>query len=1424
MRKSFLRDNNRRRSSQSVFVKRYLSKHYLGNFLNYLRPNHHRGAWRVWYYLLVLLVVLVAALPILQRYVDYERYSLDNRSRALVGIANQNLSKKFSYDVQKRTYVFNANQKITSESELPVEVQLMRKQIGGGGSKDNTLYSVDLPVELNQGIAYFDNNLGLSFKLIPDFKIGSGKLEQGRVIYDNLDGVSKTVFTAKTNGIKEDIVFSRAPEESELTLIYKLELPDTLVARQLNDGGIGIYSADPSLYKISSYGSGSDIEKIKSARLSGEKTNLVFALPPPYVKQMNGKTDGQVRSRYILSHDTKYLTVDVSGLASGLSYPLTIDPSVVITSSSDFLSGNNEGNIDYPTDKITAGGLTGGSTGTWSTTNSLATARSYFSTVSYNGYMYAMGGSGDTGDLNSVEYAPINTNGTVGSWSATTTFTDPRVGHTSVAYNGYVYLLGGVDSYGDRYNVVQYAQINANGTLGAWSTTTAFATPRAYHTSAVYNGYMYVFGGSDGAVYYNDVQYAPVNANGSLGAWSTTTAFSTTRAYHAAALYNGYLYVIGGVGLSDVQYALVNANGTVGTWTTTTALGAARTGSDSFAYNGYLYTIGGYVGGVEQNDVQYAPINANGTIGAWATTSTFTTGRSNHCSVVYKGYLYVLGGYSSLGQALSDVQYSPIDSPGTTNAFATTTTLSSTRTEHSVTAYNGYMYSTGGYNGSDTTEIRYASINASGTLGTWNTTTLALSAARRGHTAIAYNGKMYIIGGWNGSTYYNTVQYADIASNGNISGSWTSSTFATNGRYGHAALISKGYMYVVGGQESTGSLTDIRYASLAGNGTFGTWASTTSTFTNARRNLTAVVADNFLYIIGGWNGTTSYNTIYYKDIGTDGNISGTWSSTTFTNARYGHASVLYNGYLYILGGYDGTTYYNNVAYAPVNTDGTLGSWLASTAFTTGRYGHAATTYGGNLYILGGLASGPTYKNDVQYARINNSGSGTLGAAWTAGTDFTTSTARRGVATVANNGYLYVMGGNNSSTYYSDVYVATINVNGSLGSFAATTSFAIGRLTPTAVAYNGYMYVLGGYDGTTYYADVQRSAINSSNGTLGAFTTLTGTPFTNGRRAHTSFAYNGYLYVVGGYNGTTYYSDVQYSAINADGSLGGFSSAGASFTNGRQSHTSVLYNGYLYVMGGKYASVYYNDVQYIALNSNGTLNGSWKYTNSIHIPRYAGISFAYNGYVYVMGGLDSASNYRDDVQFAPIQADGTIGNWVHTTVLPDGRYGQGVAVYNGYLYIAGGYDGTTYFKDTDYISLNSMPRIGMFSKVVDIGHSVISGITFGGSLSSGAKSITYKVADDTGVFGSTVYAGDDLPGGLPAVCSSATTTTPTRYVYLTATINDSSKASFPDIYGARHEVTDITVLANGLRAPTNYRLMHGKLFKSEVQQPLDTCKQ
>ena len=45
--------------------------------------------------------------------------------------------------------------------------------------------------------------------------------------------------------------------------------------------------------------------------------------------------------------------------------------------------------------------------------------------------------------LNDVQYAPINANGSVGAWTATTSFNTARYGHTSVAYNGYLYVIGG---------------------------------------------------------------------------------------------------------------------------------------------------------------------------------------------------------------------------------------------------------------------------------------------------------------------------------------------------------------------------------------------------------------------------------------------------------------------------------------------------------------------------------------------------------------------------------------------------------------------------------------------------------------------------------------------------------------------------------------------------------------------------------------------------------------------------------------------------------------------------------------------------------------------------------------------------------------------------------------------------------------------
>ena len=73
-----------------------------------------------------------------------------------------------------------------------------------------------------------------------------------------------------------------------------------------------------------------------------------------------------------------------------------------------------------------------------------------------------------------------------------------------------------------------------------------------------YNGYLYIIGGNDGAVPLNVVQFAPINADGTIGAWTATTPLTTTRQGQTNVAYNGYLYLIGGHdGTNRLSYGLL---------------------------------------------------------------------------------------------------------------------------------------------------------------------------------------------------------------------------------------------------------------------------------------------------------------------------------------------------------------------------------------------------------------------------------------------------------------------------------------------------------------------------------------------------------------------------------------------------------------------------------------------------------------------------------------------------------------------------------------------------------------------------------------------------------------------------------------------------------------------------------------------------
>ena len=163
------------------------------------------------------------------------------------------------------------------------------------------------------------------------------------------------------------------------------------MARTISDGAIGVYSADPALFGNISYGDSSDQSKIAEARVNSQKNYLVFVLLPPVVRSVNSETSNPNGSKTSLSLNGSTITLSSSNLAH-LAYPIDIDPSVLVTSATDFQStGNNEGDINFSTN-ISEGELTGGALASFTSTSQLTHTNHNFGSVAYNSYIYEIGG------------------------------------------------------------------------------------------------------------------------------------------------------------------------------------------------------------------------------------------------------------------------------------------------------------------------------------------------------------------------------------------------------------------------------------------------------------------------------------------------------------------------------------------------------------------------------------------------------------------------------------------------------------------------------------------------------------------------------------------------------------------------------------------------------------------------------------------------------------------------------------------------------------------------------------------------------------------------------------------------------------------------------------------------------------------------
>ncbi len=485
---------------------------------------------------------------------------------------------------------------------------------------------------------------------------------------------------------------------------------------------------------------------------SNEITVVTPTLPAPTgVSALASSTGGNIAanttyyyqvSAYDGNGDTTVSSEVSATTGSGSTNSITISWNAVAGATGYYVykgttSGGENERVSTTSTSYTDVGILEGVQGPWNTTTALPQYTSYYpadayaTSVEYNGYVYEIGGDNNSTALSTVYYAPINSNGTVGVWNTTTALPSGIYNATTVSYNGYIYEIGGDDS--GWLSSVYYAPINSNGTIGTWTATTSLPQSIAYATSVEYNGYIYEMSGYNGSSL-STVYYAPINSNGTIGTWTATTSLPQPVAafgdYAMSIEYGGYVYVIGGYNggyLSTVYYAPINSNGTVGVWNTTTTFPTGIEGGEIAEYGGYIYVLGGDTGSWPST-VYYAPINSNGTVGSWTTTTNLPQNIAFGSASAYSGYIYTIGGAES-GTATTTVYYAklggnPFSSstePSSNSATTNTNTVSLSWGSYSgATSYKVYRgtYSGGENTYYSTTSTSFTDTGATGTSGT----------------------------------------------------------------------------------------------------------------------------------------------------------------------------------------------------------------------------------------------------------------------------------------------------------------------------------------------------------------------------------------------------------------------------------------------------------------------------------------------------------------------------------------------------------------------------------------------------------------------------------------------------------------------------------------------------------------------------------
>jgi N-acetylneuraminic acid mutarotase len=286
----------------------------------------------------------------------------------------------------------------------------------------------------------------------------------------------------------------------------------------------------------------------------------------------------------------------------------------------------------------------------------------------------------------------------------------------------------------------------------------------------------------------------------------------------------------------------------------------------------------------------------------WTKKADMPTPRFGLSASAVDGKIYVIGGWGKAGKMSTVEEYDP-----TTDTWTTKTDMPTARKGMATCVVNGKIYA---FSGSSVVAnaggngLLIAAEEYDPAADIW-TKKEDIPTARFGASAVAVNGKIYVIGGWGVGDHTSVVEMYDP-----VTDTWEKRANMPRGLGNMGSASVGGKIYVFGGSSLAGPVsTTYEYDPAADK-----WTQKAD-MASSKMLLPASALDGKIYLIGGnvaGGGTTASVLVYdpAEDAWTDG--------TEIPTARGSLAAAVVDGKIYAIGGHTGVTWGNmGTVYATV---------------------------------------------------------------------------------------------------------------------------------------------------------------------------------------------------------------------------------------------------------------------------------------------------------------------------------------------------------------------------------------------------------------------------------------------------------------------------------------------------------------------------